>query len=525
MSDCGMKRIRQLQPQGVNILLTVVVNFHPHFMTKLDRAFSIRCFYGHKDASVTTDMEIKNGFPSETLEQATYLMPQCEYSLREGTFDGPRIRSTTIGKPIVHRWDCNNNGHYGILVRNCIINDGRGESMAFLDNRGCPIYDLPIPPLVYDATYSVAYTVVEAVTFPDQMRVFFQCQIQVCDKMNEGCIGITPPNCPPIVMPGGFPSNPSVNPNVPSQVIGSFSLGNHISETSHEIPAPDGTIGQGMAFEHRIPDPWLKEHVLVDEKERTQRGAHNEPKPTPINKTENLNTTTSYTVTASYSESSPTTKDSSWAIPVPPSNDIDEDHNTNSNHDGFRSWEAFFGRVQQAASIVSSTTTTTPKPSTSKNIQTTTSSQESRLTSTREKRLADSVMDVVSSPIYIRDSEGLDDDEHWAEQRAKAASALESHNLTCLSPTAVSIMGVAFIGTVIFCIGLIVYLTKDYFRMFIPDMGLNNSAMSHLDTSSSCSSRSSCTNETFSPNDNVIYTRKLGDVNYVVAAITPRSIP
>lgn len=77
-------------------------------------------------------------------------------------------------------------GHYGILVRNCIINDGRGESMAFLDNRGlgrkcsvclkivfirCPIYDLPIPPLVYDATYSVAYTVVEAVTFPDQVGI------------------------------------------------------------------------------------------------------------------------------------------------------------------------------------------------------------------------------------------------------------------------------------------------------------------------------------------------------------------
>jgi hypothetical protein len=26
------------------------------------------------------------------------------------------------------------------------------------------------------------------------MRVFFQCQIQVCDKMNEGCIGITVQN-------------------------------------------------------------------------------------------------------------------------------------------------------------------------------------------------------------------------------------------------------------------------------------------------------------------------------------------
>ena len=56
-------------------------------------------------------------------------------------------------------------------------------------------------------------------------------------------------------------------------------------------------------------------------------------------------------------------------------------------------------------------------------------------------------------------------------------------------------------------------------------MDLRNSAMSHLDTSSSCSSRSSCTNETFSPNNNVIYTRKLGDANYIVAAITPRSVP
>ncbi|ETN76108.1 hypothetical protein NECAME_11911 [Necator americanus] len=60
IGDCGMRRIRQLQPHGMNYVLTFVTNFHPHFMTKVDRAYNVRCFYAYIDKTVNTDMEPPN---------------------------------------------------------------------------------------------------------------------------------------------------------------------------------------------------------------------------------------------------------------------------------------------------------------------------------------------------------------------------------------------------------------------------------------------------------------------------------
>ncbi|KAK6021002.1 hypothetical protein OSTOST_13336, partial [Ostertagia ostertagi] len=108
IGDCGMRRIRQLQPHGMNYVLTFVTNFHPHFMTKVDRAYNVRCFYAYIDKTVNTDMEVSN-LPSESLEQQAMLMPECEYSIREGAPDGPRIRTSIIGANLVHRWDCRTN--------------------------------------------------------------------------------------------------------------------------------------------------------------------------------------------------------------------------------------------------------------------------------------------------------------------------------------------------------------------------------------------------------------------------------
>ncbi|KIH54221.1 hypothetical protein ANCDUO_15634 [Ancylostoma duodenale] len=59
IGDCGMRRIRQLQPHGMNYVLTFVTNFHPHFMTKVDRAYNVRCFYAYIDKTVNTDMEVR----------------------------------------------------------------------------------------------------------------------------------------------------------------------------------------------------------------------------------------------------------------------------------------------------------------------------------------------------------------------------------------------------------------------------------------------------------------------------------
>lgn len=49
----------QLQPHGMNYVLTFTTNFHPHFMTKVDRAYNVRCFYAYIDKTVNTDMEVR----------------------------------------------------------------------------------------------------------------------------------------------------------------------------------------------------------------------------------------------------------------------------------------------------------------------------------------------------------------------------------------------------------------------------------------------------------------------------------
>ncbi|VDN20718.1 unnamed protein product [Cylicostephanus goldi] len=238
IGDCGMRRIRQLQPHGMNYVLTFVANFHPHFMTKVDRAYNVRCFYAYIDKTVNADMDVRDysNLPSESLEQQSTLMPECEYSIREGSPDGQRVRTSSIGANLVHRWDCRTSSKKLCLFRfislfakevaECKSDRSRGDlnsTLAQKNRSRCP-YALPIQlrPINYDQSLSSAYMVVEAFVFPDRSNVQFQCQVQICDKRDNECLGITPPNCP--LMPRSeFVPNSVVDPSVnPTQVIATF---------------------------------------------------------------------------------------------------------------------------------------------------------------------------------------------------------------------------------------------------------------------------------------------------------------
>uniref|UniRef100_A0A915K7X8 ZP domain-containing protein n=1 Tax=Romanomermis culicivorax TaxID=13658 RepID=A0A915K7X8_ROMCU len=130
----------------MNYVLIFVVNFHSQFVTKVDRAYNVRCFYSQQEKTVTSQLEVSM-IATQNLEAGTMIMPNCEYSIRSDTLNGPRIRYINIGDRLVHRWECDNRKllknfsgksytNYGMLVKNCFVNDGLGFSVRVLDGRG-----------------------------------------------------------------------------------------------------------------------------------------------------------------------------------------------------------------------------------------------------------------------------------------------------------------------------------------------------------------------------------------------------
>ncbi len=57
--QCNVRRFRSLNPKGVFVQTTLVISFHPQFLTKVDRAFTIQCFYMEADKTVDTDIEVR----------------------------------------------------------------------------------------------------------------------------------------------------------------------------------------------------------------------------------------------------------------------------------------------------------------------------------------------------------------------------------------------------------------------------------------------------------------------------------
>ncbi|KAI1731086.1 zona pellucida-like domain-containing protein [Ditylenchus destructor] len=253
MGDCGMSKMRTLSPPGMNYNIVVMVSFHPHFVTQVDRAFNIRCFYTQAESPVATDLQVGEPTPF-SIEATNVQYPNCLYTMRAETLEGPIARTVQVGDIIVHRWECNN-PNYGMLVKNCVVLDGGADNRQLLDERGCPTVTSVIQsPLMYDKSLQLAFASVPAFTFPDRSLMNFRCQIQVCNKAEGECLGLTPPNCPGINS-GNYEPGSIVNSNVdPTQVVGTFAPGTY---APFGQPAPTGypSAGPSPGYGGGFPQP------------------------------------------------------------------------------------------------------------------------------------------------------------------------------------------------------------------------------------------------------------------------------
>ncbi|KAI6207484.1 ZP domain-containing protein [Aphelenchoides besseyi] len=188
LGKCGMQRLRTTNPRGVNFALTIVVSFHKSgFITKNDRAFSIRCFYQEPEEVVTNSIEV-SAIPTMELSDSMGI-PTCNYEVR-GSLNGPILNFVNENQCITFgavrqqaQWEC------------CFVTDGDGEQHLVIDENGCTSDSSLLDDIVYDKNLMRAHAMSQAFKYADSNQLYFTCQIRLCQKQMGMCDGVTPPKC------------------------------------------------------------------------------------------------------------------------------------------------------------------------------------------------------------------------------------------------------------------------------------------------------------------------------------------
>jgi hypothetical protein len=184
---CNVQRTRSLNPKGVFVRTTVIISFHPLFMTKVDRAYTIQCFYMEADKTVSTDIEVSmitTGFQTQVVP-----MPICRYEILEGGPTGEPVKYALIGDAVYHKWTCDTEtvDTFCMYVYSCFVDDGNGDRVDLLDVDGCAQDRYLMNNLEYP-TDLMGGVEAHVFKYADRPQLFFQCQIAITVKEpNEEC--------------------------------------------------------------------------------------------------------------------------------------------------------------------------------------------------------------------------------------------------------------------------------------------------------------------------------------------------
>uniref|UniRef100_A0A914XU14 ZP domain-containing protein n=1 Tax=Panagrolaimus superbus TaxID=310955 RepID=A0A914XU14_9BILA len=197
---CGMKSLRSFDPRGMYYGITLVISFHPLFITKVDQAFHVKCFFEEANRGLTAELGVSM-IPTTEVE-ARHGIPGCTYSIHRSSIDdldsgrppGAPIQFAKIGDRVLHQWHCDDQ-MFGVLINNCYVTDGVNKRAEVIDSRGCPVDPILITGIRYSEDLQRAYAESQVFKFADRPGIWFFCQIQMCMKKEGMCDGISPPAC------------------------------------------------------------------------------------------------------------------------------------------------------------------------------------------------------------------------------------------------------------------------------------------------------------------------------------------
>uniref|UniRef100_A0A0N5A826 ZP domain-containing protein n=1 Tax=Syphacia muris TaxID=451379 RepID=A0A0N5A826_9BILA len=199
--SCNVARTRSLNPRGVFVTTTVVISFHPLFVTKVDRAYRIQCFYMEADKTVSAQLEVSE--ITTAFQTQIVPMPICRYEILEGGPTGQPIQYATIGQQVYHKWTCDSEtvDTFCAIVHSCTVDDGRGDTIEILNADGCALDKYLLNNLEYP-TDLMAGQEAHVYKYADRSQLFYQCQISITIKEpNSEC---PRPQC---TEPVGFGAN------------------------------------------------------------------------------------------------------------------------------------------------------------------------------------------------------------------------------------------------------------------------------------------------------------------------------
>nr|CAD2199957.1 unnamed protein product [Meloidogyne enterolobii] len=162
------------------------------FVTKLDRAYRLNCFYTETRKTFTQNLEVGQLTTSGNIFRKSEAMPQCRYDILWQNARGQSIRFARIGDVVFHRWSCQTPeiGTYCMRVHSCAVSDGQGgEPVEVIDKKGCGVDALLLRDLEYtdDLTAGQSAFVFK---FADKPTLHFNCQIELTlreEWSNNGC--------------------------------------------------------------------------------------------------------------------------------------------------------------------------------------------------------------------------------------------------------------------------------------------------------------------------------------------------
>ncbi|KAK0395494.1 hypothetical protein QR680_001307 [Steinernema hermaphroditum] len=190
---CGMRRSRELN--GVSISTTVIISFHPIFITKVDRAYRVNCFYMEATKTIGQQLDVSM-LTTRSITQQTQ-MPVCKYEILSGGPSGTPVRYARIGDHVYHKWSCvaESPDIYCMRVHTCTVYDGQGgEPVLVLDKNGCEVDRFVLQNLEYTNDL-MAGQEAHVFKFADRPALYFNCQIALTVKDHQYGCDIAQPSC------------------------------------------------------------------------------------------------------------------------------------------------------------------------------------------------------------------------------------------------------------------------------------------------------------------------------------------